>query len=269
MIVITGATGQLGSRIVDRLLERLPAEQVGVSVRDPGQVPELAARGVRVRRGDYDVPETLPDAFEGAKHVLIVSAGSTGASAVAHHVTAIDAARAAGAERVLYTAHQAAGADSLFAPMPDHASTQDYLLEQGHPFTSLRNGFYANTVPRLIGDALESGELEAPADGAATTGRGDAHRAGPDRPRRSPAARRLEEVAALLSRGRTIRRVVVDDDEWKAGMIGRGAPAEQATLLLGLFLAARRGEFAITDPTLGELLGRLPQPFAHFLKQAV
>ncbi|MGH3378238.1 MAG: NAD(P)H-binding protein, partial [Actinoallomurus sp.] len=122
MIIITGATGRLGSLIVHHLLERVPADQVGVSVRDPGRAADLAGRGVRVRRGDFTDPGSLAAAFEGAAQVLIVSANETGGAAVAQHTAAIDAARAAGAKRLLYTSHQAAGADSLFAPMPDHAA---------------------------------------------------------------------------------------------------------------------------------------------------
>lgn len=78
MIIVTDASGKLGSRIVDRLLERIPADQVGVSVRDPDRVAPPAAAGVRVRHGDYDDPNTLTDAFEGADKVLIVSASIIG-----------------------------------------------------------------------------------------------------------------------------------------------------------------------------------------------
>ena len=165
MIVITGATGQLGSLIVASLLERVPAEEVGVSVREPGRTADLAERGVRVRHGDFSEPNSLADAFEGATQVLIVSANEIGGKAVDAHAAAIDAARAAGAERILYTSHQGASADSLFAPMPDHAATEGHLAETGTPFTSLRNGFYATTVPFILGQALTTGEIVAPADG--------------------------------------------------------------------------------------------------------
>ena len=66
MIVVTGATGQLGRAIVERLRERVPAAGIGVSVRDPAKAEGLAERGVRVRRGDYDDPASLGHAFEGA-----------------------------------------------------------------------------------------------------------------------------------------------------------------------------------------------------------
>ena len=162
---ITAPTGQLGSQIVHQLLERIPADQVGVSVRDTGRAADLAVRGVRVRPGDFTDPDSLAAAFEGAAQVLIVSANETGGAAVAQHAAAIDAARAAGAKRILYTSHQGASADSLFAPMRDHAATEQYLAGTGTPFTALRNGFYASTVPNLLGQARQTGELVAPADG--------------------------------------------------------------------------------------------------------
>ena len=281
MIVITGANGQLGSLIVASLLERVPAEEVGVSVRDPGRAADLADRGVRVRRGDFSEPHSLADAFEGATQVLIVSANEIGGKAVDAHLAAINAARAAGAERILYTSHQGAGADSLFAPMRDHAATEEYLAETGTPFTSLRNGFYATTIPFLLGQALTTGEIVAPADGPvswttpadlaeaaaiilADPGRFD----GPTPPLTAPDGFDLQDVAGILAKltGRTIRRTVVGEDEWAAGLAAHGAPEALATMLLGMFRAARRGEFSATSPTLGDLLGRPVTPLSSFLE---
>jgi uncharacterized protein YbjT (DUF2867 family) len=283
MIIITGATGQLGSQIVDQLLERVPADGVGVSVRDTDRAADLAARGVRVRRGDFTDPDSLADAFEGATRVLVVSTNETGGTAVAQHAAAIDAARAAGAERILYTSHQAASADSLFAPMPDHAATERYLAETGTPFTALRNGFYAGTVPLLLGRALETGELVAPADGPVSwtthtdlaeaaaiiltdEGRFD----GATPPLTAPDALDLKDIAGILTEvtGRTIHRIVADDDEWTAGLIGRGVPAGQANMLLGMFHASRRGEFATTGSTLENLLEHAATPVRSILEGA-
>jgi NAD(P)H dehydrogenase (quinone) len=281
MIVITGATGQLGSLIVASLLERVPAAEMGVSVRDPGRAADLAERGVRVRRGDFSEPNSLADAFEGATQVLIVSANELGGKAVDAHVAAIDAARAAGAERILYTSHQGASADSLFAPMRDHAATEAYLAESSIPFTSLRNGFYATTVPFILGQALTTGEIVAPADGPvswtappdlaeaaaiilADPGRFD----GPTPPLTAPDVFDLQDVADILTKltGRTIRRTVADDDEWAAGLAAHGAPEALATMMQGMFRAARRGEFSATSPTLGGLLGRPAVPLSSFLE---
>jgi uncharacterized protein YbjT (DUF2867 family) len=65
LIIITGANGQLGRAVVERLIDRVPVEQIGVSVRDPQQAKPLAERGVRVRRGDFADPASLAHAFQG------------------------------------------------------------------------------------------------------------------------------------------------------------------------------------------------------------
>ncbi|WP_329048402.1 NAD(P)H-binding protein [Amycolatopsis sp. NBC_01488] len=280
MIVITGGSGKLGSQVVERLLRRVPAEQVGVSVREPGRATGLAERGVRVRRGDFADPDSLASAFEGATQVLVVSTDETGEEARRHHAAAIDAARDAGAKRVLYTSHQAAAGDSLFAPMSDHAAAERHLAAAGPAFTALRNGFYAATVPLLLGQARETGELVAPADGPVSwTAHADLAEAaavvladegrfdGPTPPLTAPVALDLEDVAGLLSgsTGRTIRRVVADDDEWVAGLTAHGVPEGQAAMLLGMFRAARRGEFATTGSDLEDLLGRPATPLRAIL----
>lgn len=283
MIIVTGATGQLGSQIVQRLLDRVPADQVGVSVRDPDRGADLATRGVRVRHGDFTEPASLAVAFEGATQVLVVSAATTGTSAVDQHAAVFQAALAAGAKRLVYTSHQAARDDSLFAPMPDHAATERYLTGTGAPFTALRNGFYASFVPRLLGEALQTGQLVAPADGPvswtthadlaeaaaiilADEGRFD----GRTPPLTAPEAFDLQSVAAILSEltGRPVSRVVADDEEFVAGMVGRGVPQGQADMLLGMFQASRRGEFATTDPTLETLLGRPATSLRSVLQKA-
>lgn len=282
MIVVTGATGQLGSRIVQALLERVPADQVGVSVRDTAQVAGLAAQGVRVRRGDFTDPGSLADAFEGADQVLVVSAAIRGEdAAAAAHRAAIDAARAAGAQRVVYTSHQGAAADSEFSPARGHAATQEHLAAGGGTFTALRNGFYATTVPHLLGQALLTGTLAAPADGpvswtahddlaeaAATVLAEPGRLDGITPPLTASEALDLAEVAAVLSEltGRRIRRVVVEDEDWRADQVADGVPAAAADFTLGLFRAARGGEFAVTDPTLADLLGRPTTPLITLLQ---
>ncbi|MFC6082119.1 SDR family oxidoreductase [Sphaerisporangium aureirubrum] len=282
MIIITGGTGLLGSQIVDRLLDRVPADQVGVSVRDTARAANLAARGVRVRRGDFTDPGSLAGAFEGASQVLIVSTDRTGEEAVAQHVAAIDAARDAGAKRILYTSHQAAAEDSVFAPMPDHAATEHYLSKTGTPFTALRNGFYAGTVRHLLGRALETGELVAPADGpvswtthadlaeaAATILADEGRFDGPTPPLTAPDALDLADIAAIVTEltGRPIRRVVADDAAWTPTMIGHGVPADQANMLLGMFHASRRGEFSTTGPDLETLLRHPATPIRSILEE--
>ena len=167
MIVVTGATGQLGREIVKELLKRVPARQVGASVRDPAKAAHLSSLGVRVRQGNFNDGESLQHAFEGSTQVLVVSsnARASGGDPLAQHRTAFAAARAAGARRIVYTSHMAASPASAFPPARDHAATEDMLRSFGLAWTALRHGFYAQSGIMLMGDALNTGVIEAPADG--------------------------------------------------------------------------------------------------------
>ncbi|GIF07555.1 NAD(P)H-binding protein [Actinoplanes siamensis] len=270
MIVVTGATGRLGSRIVDQLLERVPAERVAVSVRDTAKAAGLTERGVRVRRGDFTEPAALAHAFEAAEQVLVISAAIRGDGAFVANRAAIDAAQRAGARRILYTSHQAASPDSLFGAQPVHAATEAYLAGTGVPFTALRNGFYTNTIPMQIGDALQTGRLLLPQDGPFSwTDHADLAEAaaialteegaldGVTPPLTAPELLDFADVARLLTEltGRTVTRVVIGDEEWKAAAVDGGYPPVAAEFMLGMFRAARRGEFAVTDPALEKLTG--------------
>lgn len=274
MIVVTGATGQLGRGVVDGLLERLPSEQIGVSVRDPDQASDLADRGVRVRRGDYADETSLLDAFEGAHQVLVVSTNSMDPEVVErHHHTAINAAVAAGARRILYTSHAAASAASPFPPARDHAAAEAMLAASGVAWTSLRNGFYTSSLAFMVGDAASSGTVTLPADGpVAWTAPADLAEAaaavlvdegrfdGPTPPLTGSSALTFDDVADVLAGlvGRPVHRTVTSDESYVEAMTAHGLPPMLAEGMLGVFLAARAGQFATVDPTLATLLGREP-----------
>jgi len=273
MIIVTGATGKLGQAIVERLLKKLPSDQVGVSVRDPDKAYALQEQGVRVRKGEFGDRESLRQAFEGASQVLIISSNSAGESAVQHHRNAIEAAKAAGARRILYTSHMGANPASPFAPMRDHAATEEILKTSGIAFTSLRNGFYSESGLMLLGDAFKTGKIIAPEDGpvswtthadlaeaAVIALTNDGRLDGLTPPLTASEALDLEAIAQVASKlaGREITRVTVTDEEYRTTMISRGLPEMRADLLVGLFVASRKGEFAAVDSTLESLLGRPP-----------
>ena len=284
MIIVTGATGKFGHAVVERLFEKLPAAQVGVSVRDPEKARTFAERGLRVRRGDFGDTTSLHHAFEGASQVLVVSVDSVGEAAVSRHRNAVEAARTAGARRVLYTSHMASNPASLFAPALDHAATEAILTTSGMAFTSLRNGFYMESALMIMGDALETGRFVAPEDGpaswtatadlaeAAALTLGDESRfQGVTPPLTAPQALDLAGIAAIASElaGRPILRVTVTDKEYKASLVAHGVPEMYADLFLGMFAASRRGEFALVDPALERLLGRPPITMREFLAARV
>jgi len=275
MIIVTGANGQLGQAIVEKLVERVPAGQVGVSVRDPEKASALTALGVRVRRGDFADPASLSDAFEGATQVLIVSSNASayGGDPLAQHRAAIEAAHAAGAGRIIYTSHMAASSTSLFPPMRDHAATEEMLSQSGVAWTALRNGFYASSGLMFLGEALKTGRLEVPADGKVSwTAHADLAEAaaillanegqyeGPTPPLTSSQALDLADLAGIASelQATLIHRQIVPDEDFQAKMAARGMPGHVVDIMLGFYRASRQGEFAAVDPTLARLLGRSP-----------
>lgn len=283
MWVITGASGQLGRQIVESALARVSADQLGVSVRDVDQAQALAERGVRVRRGDYDDPSALRHAFEGATQVVLVSSNGrvVGADPLAQHRNVIEAAQAAGVRRILYTSHMAASATSAFAPMHDHAATEAMLAQSGLAWTALRNGFYASSVLAMAADGFARGVLAFPEDGKvswtahrdladataailADEGRFD----GPTPPLVATEALDLADLAAVATEvlGRPVTREVRPDDAFEAQLLAQGVPTARLAIMLGLFRASRRGEFASTDATLAQLLGRPPTTVRELLR---
>lgn len=286
MIIVTGATGQLGRAVVDALLARVPASQIGASVRDPGKAADLTARGVRVREGDFGRPETLGQAFNGGTRLLIVSSNASayGGNPIAQHRAAIDAARAAGVQRIVYTSHMGASHTSAFPPMLDHARTEGMLGASGVAWTALRNGFYASSGLALMGDALETSVIEAPADGKVSwTAHADLAQAaaivltsdkpvdGPTPPLTGVAALDLADMAGIASEllGRPVERRIVADEDHSARMAARGAPSAMADIVLGLYRASRAGEFAAVDPTLKLMLGRAPVELRSLMSERI
>lgn len=283
MIIVTGATGKLGHRIVERLLERVPAERVGVSVRDPRKAKDFADRGVRVRQGSFDDPASLGHAFEGAAQLLLVSLDRTGEECVTGHRTAIDAAVQAGVGRIVYTSQAGAAHDSLFQACRDHAATEDLLRATGLPWTALRNGFYASSALMFLQGARDTGDIALPADGpVAWTGHDDLAEAiaailaepgrfeGPTPALTGPAALDFDDVAEIASQatGRAFTRTVVSDEAFREQTLAHGVPGAIADLIVSIFAAARNGEFTTVDPTLAELIGREAASFRAELERA-
>ena len=280
MIIVTGASGQLGRGVVDALLARVPAGDIAVSVRDPAKAAHLAGRGIEVRRGDFADPANLTGAFAGADQVLLISADKLGEEAVHLHRNAIAAARDGGVRRVLYTSHMGARHGSAFAPADQHARTEDDLAGSNLPFTALRHGFYAESCLQMIGDGLKAGELRVPEDGPVSwTARADLAEAdaiilagngamdGITPPLTGADAVTMADIAAIASEvgGREVRHVTVTDEEWRDARVSAGMPPFYADMLLGTFRAARRGDFAAVDPTLAQLLGRPPRSLRDVL----
>lgn len=283
MIIVTGANGKLGRAVVEHLLKRVPAEQIGVSVRDLNKAQDLKDRGIRVRQGDFDDADRLLHAFEGASQVLIVSSGILGEAGIRQHQTAIDTAKKAGAGRVLYTSHMGSSPTSHFPPMLNHFATEELLKASGIAYTSLRNGFYAAFAGMLVGRAIKAGELITPEDGpVAWTSHSNLAEAtaaiiseqkydGLTPNLTASEAIDMDGIAAIASEiiGQPLRRIVMSDEEYLNHLISQGQPEDRANMLMGMFHASRNGEFAKASTALANLIGRPPMSFREVLKESI
>jgi NAD(P)H dehydrogenase (quinone) len=154
-IIVSGASGQLGSLVIDELLARdvAPENLILVSrTPDTDHLKAYAARGARVRFGDFNQPETLEAAYEGGTRMLLISINGGGGNRPELHKAAIDAAVRVGVTQIAYTSYVNADryTDSTIAG--DHVRTERILQESGAAWTLLRNQIYSNG---LVDQALQ------------------------------------------------------------------------------------------------------------------
>lgn len=284
MIVITGATGQLGHKITQNLLRLMPAETIAVSVRDPAKAADFGRAGVRVRHGDYDDAPSLRHAWEGASRLLLVSSNSaaSGGDPLAQHATAISIAREVGVERVFYTSQIASSANSQFPPALTHAATEQMLAHSGLAWTALRHGFYADSALAMNARGFASGSIAAPADGKVSwTTHDDLAAAdamllagkelydGPTPPLTGFEALDLADLADIARTvlGKPVSRHLLEDEKMIQTAEASGVPSERVGIMMGYYRAAREGEFAQVDSTLARLIGRRPQSMRDFMAE--
>lgn len=159
-LVITAATGQLGTLVIDALLRAgVPAMEITATGRSEHKLAPLAARGIRTAIADYSDQAALESAFAGADAVLLISGSEIG-QRIAQHGTVIAAAKAAGVARIVYTSAPRATSSALVLA-PEHKATEELIAASGIPATILRNGWYTENYVGALGQAATSGEIVA------------------------------------------------------------------------------------------------------------
>ena len=280
-IVVTGATGELGRLVVERLLDTVPASGIAAVVRNEEKAAPLAARGVEIRVADYDRPETLKDAFRAGDRVLLVSGSEVGRR-VPQHTAVIDAARAAGVAQFAYTGILG-GPDADFELAAEHKVTERLILEAGLPYTFLRNGWYTENYTANLGPVLEHGAVVsnagegrvasatradyAAAAAAVLTGEGHL---GAAYELSGDVAWSFAEYAAEVARaaGKKIVHRNVPAAEHQRILVGAGVPEPFAAILVDVDAAIERGRLAGTSGDLARLIGRPTTPLAETVAAA-
>ncbi len=157
--VITGASGNYGRIATDGLIALGRATDLILITRSPDKLADRAAAGCTVRYGDYDKPETLAEAVQGADKMLLISGTRVGARVVQHQA-AVDAAVAAGVRHIVYTSF--IGIDDPANPAEvrhDHIETERLIKASGVAWTMLRDAHYADAMIIMAGPgAVASGQ---------------------------------------------------------------------------------------------------------------
>jgi len=276
-IVVTGANGGLGGEVVAQLLRVAPGALFAVSTRNPEAVSGLREKGVQVRQGDFDFPETLDDAFRGADRLLIISTRGGNEARVRQHRNALEAARRAGVGHVYYTSIvQREG--SVFLPTDGHIETERDLKLSGLPYTTFRNGNYIENLPMFLGFGLYGNVLALPPDGpTAWVARSDLAegiarvmiqgQAGKTLLFTGPEALDFGDIATLLpgESGKRVERHVISGDEFVRRVEERGLGTDIARVFESGFRSRAAGELAQVDPTLTQILGRPLRTVAEVL----
>jgi NAD(P)H dehydrogenase (quinone) len=159
MILVTGATGNLGKATVEFLSKKIPVGNIAVLVRDENKASDLKALGVTVRVGDYHDKNSLVKAFQGIEKLLLISSNDFN-DRLGQQKRAVDAAKEAGVKHILYTgvSMQNIENSALNQIMGDHFDTEKHILESGLTYTFLRDNLYVDVIPMFIGEhVLETG----------------------------------------------------------------------------------------------------------------
>lgn len=268
-ILITGATGMLGVKVVQALLERVPTEQLAVSVRDLAKAERFKEQRIEIRQADYADPASLEAAFTGIDRLLLISSQGDDETRIRQHSNVIYAAERTGVGLLVYTSVSKAETSSL--PVAEvHRQTEAAIVKSGIPYTFLRNNWYVENEIPVIKNVLAGGPVLT----AAESGRVGW----------VPRVDYAEAAAAVLASGKHInktyelsgvpssyadmareltfilgRRVIVrnvDDKTYQEVLIANGTPDVMAEFSLDIQQAIRKGDLDIESTDLPYLMGR-------------
>lgn len=278
-LLVTGAAGQFGRIAVEELLAR-GATKVIAGTRDPAKLADLAARGVTVRKIDFDDAASLASGFAGVDRVLIISTDGIG-KRVAQQTAAVAAAKAAGVKHIVYTSAPAARPNADAGLAGEHFWTEVAIAQAGIDFTILRDHMYAENNLMSAAHEVASGQIFGLIGdrGTAYVTRADAARTAAGALLTAegnsvldvtgPAPVTNAERAALYSEltGKTVTSIAITPPELTAGMVAAGLPEGFAQALVAFQVDAVIGYHGAVTDVVERFSGRRPTTFADFLAE--
>ncbi|NLU97989.1 NAD(P)-dependent oxidoreductase [Marinomonas sp. UCMA 3892] len=281
MILVTGASGQLGRLVIASLLEKTAASNIIAAVRNPEKVADLAEKGVQVRQADYTDQNSLVAAMQGVEKVLLISSSEVG-QRTAQHSNVIHAAKQAGVSLLAYTSILNAESSPLILAQ-EHVATENLLAESGVPYVLLRNGWYSENYTMGVAGALEHGVVGCAEDGKlSTAARADYAaaaaavlvkdgQAGKVYELAGDNAFTLSEYAAAISKvsGKTVAYQNVPEAEFTKILVGAGLPEGFAAILADSEVDASQGALFSDSKDLSTLIGRPTTQIEDSIKAAL
>ena len=285
MILITGASGNLGKATVHALLKKgVKPTSLSVLVRDETKVSELKLQGVTVKIGDYDNYESLVEAFKGVDKLFFVS-GSDVFNRVKQHENVVKAAKQAGVPYIVYTSfasNDETETSAIAMVAISHLKTEDLIKESGISYTILKNAIYMDMLPMFMGEqVLQTGVIAQPAGNgkSAYASRNDIAEAaaniltsnGHEEETYTLAGERsysYGDIAGILSEitGNEIKYISLTAEEFGKMLKEAHVPDEYIGLFTAFSVAKSKNEFNTPGTTLAKLLGRKPTTMEDFLK---
>lgn len=281
MILITGATGHLGSATLNFLLKKRPASQLAALVRDADKAADLKASGIDIRVGSYDDTASLDTAMQGIETVLLI-AGTDEEKRLAQHQNVVNAAKKAGVQRIAYTSRALKDRSTLVNKlMEGHFQTEDYIKESGMTYTLFQNILYMDVLPQFVGpNVFERGIFVPAGEGrVAFALRNDMGEAMANALAAGGSDNRIykltgsqsysfADVAAALTNlsGKPVRYTAAETAAFEADMKERGLPDVIIQRVTGFITDIKNGQEADVSPDLESLLGRKPASLQEGLK---
>ena len=281
MILVTAATGHLGTATIEALLKKnVPASQIAGLVRDPKKAAGLSAKGIATWTGDYFDTASLETAFQGIDTLVFISSGDI-VNRVAQHKNVVNAAKTAGVKHIIYTSVLKATDSLKFFPGIDHYHTEVFLKGSGIPYTVFRNTFYTEILAMMLHGALGSGQWhyaagDAKANFAARTDMAEAIANVAANP--GPHANKIyeitsnqsytfHEIAGIVSKatGKTFNYIPVPLQAFKDGMKQAGVPEAHIPMYASIAEGISIGELDAVDGSLEKLLQRKPVDLKDYL----
>lgn len=280
IIAITGATGQLGRLVVEKLKAKIPAANLIAEVRTPSKTASL---GIAAREFDYDRPETLTAALKGVETLLLISGNEPGKRA-AQHRNVIAAAKAAGVRRIVYTSLLHADTTPIRILADEHVLTEKELKASGLAFTILRNGWYTENYTASVPGAVKGGAFLGAAgagkissatradyaDAAVAVLTGTGHE-GKTYELAGDEAYTLADLAAEISRqtGKTIPYKNLTEAEYAVALAGFGLPEPVAKVYASFDTGASQGGLYEPNSSLAKLIGHATTPLTAAVAAAL